>query len=78
MTVFLLVTPALAGYGAWAYFHPYRRCPRCKGTGLNRGSIAGRRWGKCGRCRGERSSRTIGARALHRAVRSAASWRSSR
>jgi hypothetical protein len=62
-------------YAVWAYFHPFRDCPRCKGSGRNRLSTKRRR-GRCWRCKGTREIRTLGARMLHRAVRSArSSWR---
>jgi hypothetical protein len=64
-----------AGYAVWAYFHPFRPCPRCGGTGANRGSTR-RRKGKCGRCKGSREVKTVGARLIHRAIRSGRSgWR---
>jgi DnaJ-class molecular chaperone len=59
---------AAAGYAVWAYFHPFRTCPRCKGKGTNRGSTR-RRSGHCGRCHGSRQVKTLGARTLHRVVR---------
>lgn len=68
MHLFLLAVAAIAAWAARAYFFPFRRCPRCKGTGTTPGST-GRRWGPCGRCRGERSVRTIGGRLLHRGAR---------
>jgi len=58
------------GYAVWAYFHPWRDCPRCKATGRNRLSTDRRR-GKCRRCKGSREVKTFGAQLLHRAVRSA-------
>lgn len=66
----LVVALAILGYAIRAYFWPYHRCPRCRGTGTNPGS-SGRRWGKCRRCKGSRQVKTLGARFLHRAVRSA-------
>ncbi|MGH3158857.1 MAG: hypothetical protein ACRDNF_20115 [Streptosporangiaceae bacterium] len=66
----VLVLAALAvAYAWWAYAHPWRDCPRCKGARTNPGS-SGRRWGKCRRCKGHGEVKTIGAAALHRAVRS--------
>jgi hypothetical protein len=65
----------IAGYAVWAYFHPFRPCPRCAGKGTNRGSTR-RRSGKCPRCKGSREIKTIGSQLLHRAVKSTrASWR---
>jgi len=66
-----------AGYATWAYLHPWRDCPRCKATGRNRLSTPRRR-GKCRRCKGTREVRTLGARVLHRAVRSARGYRNDR
>jgi DnaJ-class molecular chaperone len=63
-----------AAYGAWAYFHPWRPCPRCRGGGKNALSTR-RRSGKCRRCKGSREVQAIGSRMLHRAVRSAAGRR---
>lgn len=68
----LIVTAVVVAYAVWAYLHPWRPCPRCQGSGRNRGSTA-RRWGKCWRCKGSREVRTTGARLLHRMVRSARS-----
>jgi hypothetical protein len=71
----LVILAAVVGYAIWAYNHPWRDCPRCKGSGRNRLSTKRRR-GKCWRCKGTREVRTLGARMLHRAVRSArSSWR---
>jgi len=69
-----IAAAVIAGYAAWAYFHPFRSCPRCKGSGTNQLSTARRR-GKCRRCKGSREIKTVGSRALHRAVRSATSYR---
>ena len=65
---------AAAGYATWSYLHPWHDCPRCKATGRNRLSTPRRR-GKCRRCKGTREVRTLGARVLHRAVRSIRSYR---
>jgi hypothetical protein len=75
--LFLLTTAGLAGYAAWAYFHPFRDCPRCRRSGRNRGST-GRRWGNCSRCHGTRQVQTFGARLLHRSARSVAQRRGRR
>jgi hypothetical protein len=71
--VFVLAA-ALVAYAIWAYLHPFRPCPRCRGTGASRLSTARRR-GHCWRCKGTREVRTAGSRMLHRAVRSGrAAW----
>lgn len=68
---------AVVGYAAWAYFHPFRPCPRCKGKGTNRGSTR-RRSGRCKRCGGTRQVQARGSRALHRAVRGTVTYRRNR
>jgi DnaJ-class molecular chaperone len=73
----LVIIAAVTGYAVWAYWHPYHACGRCKGKGTNRGSTR-RRSGHCRRCKGNRQVRTLGSRALHRAVRSLVSARRNR
>ncbi len=73
----LMIAAAVAGYAVWAYTHPYRRCPRCKGKGSNRGSTR-RRSGRCRRCKGSRQVKTLGSRMLHRMVRGAVRYRNDR
>jgi hypothetical protein len=41
-------------------WHPYRRCPSCKGGRRNSGSTS-LRWGRCGRCGGKGYIRRFGA-----------------
>ena len=65
----LVILAAVLGYGVWAYAHPFRACPRCKAKGTNRLSTK-RRSGHCGRCKGTKQVKTLGAAALHKAVRS--------
>lgn len=77
MTGGLLILSAAVAYGGWAYFHPFKRCGRCKGTGVNTWSTK-HRSGRCGRCKGARSVQTPGSRVLHRAVRSMTRYRSDR
>lgn len=60
-----------------AYFWPYAKCRRCKGSGVNRGSTA-QRFGLCPRCGGSRRRQVFGSKAVHRAVRSGRSAWSSR
>jgi transposase-like protein len=64
----LLLSAVAVAYAVWAYTHPYRDCPRCKGTGRNRLSTSRRR-GRCWRCKGTREIKTLGSRALHKLVR---------
>ena len=45
----LLILAGSIGYGIWAYSHPWRPCPWCKGKGSNRGSTR-RRSGRCRLC----------------------------
>lgn len=71
MHLLLLLLAASIGYGIWAYTHPYRPCPWCKGKGSNRGSTR-RRSGRCRRCGGSKQVKSIGSRMLHRAIRGAA------
>ena len=57
-----LVVAAVAG--AWyvdVRLHPWRPCPRCKGTRKNAGS-SGSKWGDCGRCGKTGKVRRFGAR----------------
>lgn len=65
-----VVAVDLLAYAIWAYTHPWRPCPRCKGTGTNAMSTK-RRTGRCRRCKGTRQVKTLGAQMLHRIVRSA-------
>lgn len=56
------VLAVIAG-GWWAdvrYFRPWKRCPRCGGSGKGVGSNS-RLWGYCGRCGGDRKVRRLGA-----------------
>lgn len=70
----LVLIAAAAGYATWAYFHPFKPCPRCQARGTNRLSTR-RRTGDCGRCGGSRKVKTLGAQLLHRAVRAAVEYR---
>jgi hypothetical protein len=63
--VILLALAAAAGYAASLYLWPWRTCPRCGGTRLNRGSTR-RRIGMCTRCSGTGRTRRLGATAVHR------------
>lgn len=52
----------------WAgslYAWPFGPCPRCRGTGVNRGSTS-RRFGTCRRCGGTRRVQRRGSRTVHR------------
>jgi len=76
MTGWLILITLAGGTGraVWIYHHPFRACPRCKGSGRNRMSTARRR-GHCRRCKGSREIQARGSRMIHRAVRSArTSW----
>jgi hypothetical protein len=64
----VLIIAAIGGLWCGSlYLWPFGPCPRCKGTGVNRGSN-GRRFGQCKRCRGQRRVQRRGSRTLHRAV----------
>jgi hypothetical protein len=65
ITVILLALGIAAGYAVSLYLWPWRTCPRCHGTRVNRGST-GRRIGMCKRCSGAGRTRRLGATAVHR------------
>lgn len=67
--IILFILAVAFVYAAWAYFHPFRACPRCNGSGTNPLSTV-RRNGKCRKCNGSRQVKTRGSQVLHRAVRS--------
>jgi hypothetical protein len=74
----------LAGFGAaivrvvQLYRFPFRKCGRCKGTGVNRGST-GKRFGVCKACGGSRRAQRFGSQTLHKAIQSARSeWQRER
>ena len=69
MTVFWLTLIAVAVWAVRAYFWPFARCRRCKGSKTNPGSSK-KRFGVCKRCGGTGSRQVLGSRHLHRAVRS--------
>jgi DnaJ-class molecular chaperone len=56
---------AVGGYALSLYLWPFRPCPRCKGSGKNRGSNK-KRFGQCRRCQNRGSLRRIGAKTIHR------------
>lgn len=56
-----LAGAALAGFVLRIYLFPYRKCPRCEGTGMRPGST-GRAFGICGKCRGTRETLRPAAR----------------
>lgn len=76
-----MVLLALAALAAWLlslYVHPFTRCGRCGGSGLNKGS-SGKRYGLCKACGGSRRKQRFFSRALHRWVRAAKSeWQRAR
>lgn len=63
MTLEVLVGVAVAAACWWAdvrYLRPWKRCPRCGGSG--KGALSNSdRWGYCGRCGGDRMVRRFGA-----------------
>ena len=75
LALFLLALAGAVFYVGSLYAWPFRSCPRCGGTGRNRGSNA-RRFGQCKRrgCNGGRVQRT-GSRTVHQAVRALADYR---
>lgn len=65
MAWLLLLAFAVAWWVVSVRWHPFRRCPRCRGTGRNRGS--GRYWsGECRRCRNRGRLPRHGAAMIHR------------
>lgn len=56
----LIAIVVLGGWWATVTYHPYRRCPSCKGSKKNSGSNE-LRWGTCGRCGGKGHVRRFGA-----------------
>jgi hypothetical protein len=77
----LLILIGLGALAAWAislYVHPFTRCGRCSGTGVNKGS-SGKRFGLCKACGGSRRKQRFGSKTLHRWVQSGSSeWRRQR
>jgi hypothetical protein len=65
LNLILLGITAAALYMLSLYAWPLRRCPRCRGTRVNR-SRTGRRFGLCKRCAGTGQVRRIGATTVHR------------
>jgi hypothetical protein len=65
LNLILLGIAAAALYMLSLYVWPLRRCPRCRGTRVNRGST-GRRFGLCKRCAGTGQVRRLGATTVHR------------
>lgn len=58
----VVITAVLAVY-AERQVHPWRRCPRCHGTGkVNRISSPRQTWAVCRRCHGEKEVRRFLAR----------------
>lgn len=51
----------LAGYALACWLWPFRRCPRCKGTG-KRFSPSGKAFGNCWRCKGSGRRIRLGRR----------------
>ncbi len=65
ITLILFALAIAAGYAVSLYLWPWRTCPRCHGTRVNRGSNR-RRIGMCKRCSGTGRTRRLGATAVHR------------
>lgn len=63
----LIAAAAAALWCGSLYAWPFGPCPRCHGSGVNRGSNA-RRFGTCPRCRGQRRVQRRGSRTVHRVV----------
>ena len=63
--VILIIIAVMALWAGSRYRWPFGQCPRCKGTGLNRGSSR-KRFGECPRCRGRRRVQRHGSRSVHR------------
>jgi hypothetical protein len=63
--VVLVVIGLLALWVGSLYHWPFGPCPRCGGSGLNRGSSR-KRFGECPRCRGRRRVQRRGSRTVHR------------
>jgi len=58
----VVLVAALAGY-VERQAHPWRRCPKCHGTGkVNRLSSPRETWAVCRRCGGRKEIRRLGAR----------------
>jgi DnaJ-class molecular chaperone len=74
MNLFLLTTGAAVIWAVRAYVWPYKPCPVCKGRKTNRGSTK-RRFGSCRWCKGSGMRRVLGAKQVHRAVRSLIAYR---
>lgn len=68
LPLWLIGLLAFVTYCLWAYFHPFKACWKCKGTGLN-GMSTSRRKGKCVRCHGARELPTMGYRVMRSMVR---------
>ena len=78
MTLFLLILAAAAAYAGSLYVWPFRPCPRCKGTGRNRGSNR-KRYGACKARRCDRGTvQRFGSKTVHRAVRSLIAYQNNR
>jgi hypothetical protein len=70
MAALLTVLVLAAVWGGSLYAHPFGKCWRCLGTGLNRGSTS-KRFGLCKACGGSRRRQRFGSQTLHRWVRAA-------
>ena len=58
---------AITGYVISLYLWPWKPCPRCKGSGVKRGSTR-KRFGPCRHCHGARHVQRPGSRYVARTV----------
>jgi hypothetical protein len=63
----VVVIVLAAAWAVRARIWPYGKCPRCGGTGKNRGST-GQRWGKCRRCKGSGTRQRLGTRPVQKVL----------
>jgi hypothetical protein len=66
-TLILVIFAFVTSWSVSLFFWPWRRCSKCGGSGLNRGSNT-KRFGECRRCRGNKRIQRLGSRTPHRAV----------
>jgi hypothetical protein len=67
MAVLLVLALIVIGYLVSLRLHPYgRKCPSCKGTGLQNGAVFRYAQRQCARCGGNGIRGRYGLRTLHR------------
>lgn len=79
--MFHVIVFGIIGLGFWAgslYLWPFAPCFKCKGTGRNRGSKRGGRYGECRRCQHTGQRIRLGAKTVHRGRVSLAERRKAR